>query len=98
MEIVFLWVPRSMGGHRAEPYIGMRPIIRWQQYIHEYLEGARDVECTHLKYNPESRQGKATLRLFSGVPEEWLQEGNLIELLDGYRVLAVGRITGKGSI
>jgi hypothetical protein len=95
IEIEYLWVPHALGGHRAEPYVGMRPTIRWQRYLHEHLERSRDVECTRITFDPGCQRGSATVRLISDdpVPPEWLREGNLIELLDGYKVIAVGRIT-----
>ena len=95
VEIEFLWIPRELGGHRSEPYLGMRPTVRWQRYLREYLERARDVECTSVAFDQATNRGSATLRLISEdpVPTEWLREGSLIELLDGYRVIAVGRVT-----
>ncbi|MBK8012137.1 MAG: hypothetical protein IPK13_12375 [Deltaproteobacteria bacterium] len=98
LHIDYLWVPHALGGHRAEPYAGMRSTIRWQRYLQEHLERARDVECTRISFDPGSLRGSATVRLISDapVPPQWLQEGNLIELLDGYKVIAVGRIVSTG--
>lgn len=97
MQIEFQWIPREFGGHRSEPYVGMRPALRWQQYLREYLERARDAECTSVAFDPSTNRGIATLRLISDdpVPPEWLREGTLVELLDGYRVIAVGRIKSR---
>jgi hypothetical protein len=52
------------------------------------------MECTSVTFDPKNQRGSATVRLIADdpVPPEWLREGNLIELLDGYRVIAVGRI------
>lgn len=99
LEIEFLWIPRELGGHRSEPWLGMRPTVRWQRYLREHLERARDVECTRMAFNQASNRGSATLRLISDdpVPTEWLREDNLIELLDGYTVIAVGRIAAARS-
>ena len=95
LDIEYMWVPQALGGHRSAPYAGMRSTIRWQRYLREHLERSRDVECTHIAFDAGGMRGSATLRLISDdpVPTEWLQEDSLIELLDGYRVLAVGRIT-----
>jgi hypothetical protein len=95
LDIEYLWIPHALGGHRAAPYVGMRPTIRWQRYLQEHLERSRDVECTRITFDPASQRGSATVRLISDdpMPPEWLHEGNLIELLDGYKVIAVGRIT-----
>ena len=94
LDIVYLWVPRDLGGHRAEPYTGMRLTLRWQRYIEEFLHRARDVECSQLTFEPSSGRGAATLRFVSDdpVPEEWTRVGELIELLNGHRVLALGKI------
>lgn len=93
LDIDCLWVPHDLGGHRTEPYVGMRPRIRWQRYLREDLERSRDVECIKLVYDATTRRAVATFRLVSDdAPSEWLQAGNLIELLDGYKVIAIGRI------
>jgi len=94
LEINFLWVPHDLGGHRAEPYGGMRPTIRWQRHLQEHLSCARDVECTWVRFDPTCLRGTARFRLISDalIPPEWLRKDNLIELLDGYTVIAVGRV------
>jgi hypothetical protein len=75
--------------------MGFRSTIRWQQYLQEHLERSRDVESLKVTFDPGSLRGTATLRLISDepLPTEWLREGSLIELPDGYKVIAVGRIT-----
>jgi hypothetical protein len=92
--IDFLWVPESLGGHRSEPYTGMRLTIRWQRLLEAFLQRSRDVKCVLLGFNPKKAQWKATCSLVSNdpVPIDWLRDGVLVELLSGYRVLAVGRI------
>ena len=99
LTIDFLWVPASLGGHRAEPYSGMRLTLRWQRHIAAFLHRARDVECRTLSFDPGKAQWKATCSLVSNdpVPADWLREDELIELLSGYRVLAVGRISAVYS-
>lgn len=91
----FIWIPGSLGGHSAEPYEGMRTTIRWQKYLNEFLQCARDVQWETIDFDPATSQGQATCRLTSDapLPNEWLKDGELIELLSGFRVLAVGRIT-----
>lgn len=75
----------------------MRATIRWQKYVSEYLVRARDVECTAFEHEAERGRGAASLRLVPGdsVPTEWPEHGSLIELLQGYRVVAVGRVVVK---
>jgi hypothetical protein len=96
IAIEFIWIPHELGGHRAAPWQGMRPTIRWQRYLREHLDLARDVECTSVSFDQTSSRGSAAFRFNANelVPREWLSEGSLIELLDGYRVIAVGRIVG----
>lgn len=94
LEIDFFWVPASVGGHRSGPYLGMRLTIRWQRYIEAFLLRSRDVECVSLSFDPEQRRGNGTFVFLSNdaLPSGWLQQGELIELLSGYKVLAVGKI------
>jgi hypothetical protein len=94
LDVDYVWVPHAVGGHRSEPYQGMRAAIRWQQYIREHLDRLRDVEAVEVSYDPGTLRGPASLRLTSDdpVPADWLHEGSLVELLDGYKVIAVGRI------
>ncbi len=95
LNVMYLWIPRDLGGHRGVPYLGMRPQIRWQAHIREHLERSRDVECVALTFDASTMRGVATLRLVSADPPpgEWLVDGTLVELLDGYRVIAVGRVS-----
>lgn len=94
LVIEFLWVPSNLGGHHAEPYVDMRLQIRWQAHIEESFRRARDVMCNQLRFDAKSGCGMATFFFVAKdpVPSEWLKPGELIELLNGFRVLAVGRI------
>lgn len=96
-----LWIPEKLGGHSGKPYSGMRLSIRWQRFLEAYLQCARDVECRVLAYDSSTSMGKVACSLSSGepVPAEWLQDGQLIELLNGFRVLAVGKVNaGSGDV
>ena len=90
----FLWIPPDLGGHSTGPYSGMRLSIRWQRHLKEYLDGARDVQCSVLHFDLQTLKGKApcTFSSTAAVPLEWLQDGELVELLNGFRALAVGKI------
>lgn len=72
----------------------MRTQIRWQRHLTEFLQGARDVESELLAFDPLTSKGKAVCTFASpdAIPAEWREEGELIELLNGFRVLAVGKI------
>lgn len=91
----FIWIPVELGGHSAEPFSGMRLSIRWQRFLDAYLQCARDVECRVLAYDSITSRGKVACSLSSEapVPTEWLQDGQLVELLNGFRVLAVGKVS-----
>lgn len=92
--IDFLWIPPDLGGHTGPPYSGMRLEIRWQRYLAAFLSGAWDVECLILTFDATSSRGRAQC-MFSprwDIPAEWLEPDQLIELLNGPNVLAVGRI------
>lgn len=91
----FIWIPSFLGGHSSAPYEGMRTTIRWQKYLNEFLQCARDIQWEAINFDPGTSQGNATCKLTSGdpLPDEWLKGGELIELLSGFRVLAIGRIT-----
>lgn len=96
-----LWIPAELGGHGAGPYSGIRLSIRWQRFLDAYLQCARDVECRVLAYDASTSRGKVACSFSSGapVPPEWLQDGQLIELLNGFRVLAVGKVSsGAGGV
>jgi hypothetical protein len=49
-----------------------------------------------MGFDPLTSKGKArcTFASAEAVPSEWLQDGELVELLNGFRVLAVGKIAG----
>lgn len=95
LRFSFIWVPQSLGGHTVGPYEGMRTTIRWQKHLHEFLQCARDAQWEKIDFDPGSSQGEAICKLTSDepLPDEWLNTGELIEMLSGYRVLAVGKIT-----
>jgi hypothetical protein len=88
----FLWMPKELGGHTDGPWEGMRTNIRWQKHVEEYLTDTRGTSLSGIEYNPSTLQGTASATLIAQVPEAWLQEGELIELLGSYNVLAVGKI------
>lgn len=59
------------------------------------MELYRDVQVEELNVDPSTRQGVAVVRLtgVEPVPSEWLNEGELVELLEGFNVVAVARLT-----
>ena len=97
LKLDFIWIPTSLGGHSGEPYEGMRTTIRWQKHLDEFLECARDVQWEKITFDFRSSQGQAICKLSSAnsVPDDWLEDGELVEMLNGFRVLAIGRIVKK---
>ncbi len=97
LDIRFIWVPKALGGHSGPPWDGMRLTIRWQRHVDAYLQRSWDVAATNLAYDPGRGQGTGRFRFISSdtVPQEWIKDGELVELLGGFRVFAVGRITGS---
>jgi hypothetical protein len=55
----------------------------------------RDIQIEQLEMDPRTRQGIAVVRLTLTDPgsPDWLQEGELVEIIEGFKVVAVGRIT-----
>jgi hypothetical protein len=99
LQFNFIWVPSSLGGHDGIPFKGMRTTIRWQKHLIEFLECARDVQWEEISFDPLIYQGEATCHFISDepLPSDWLLDGELIEMLNGFRVLAIGRIVGKAD-
>ncbi len=95
LQFDYIWIPNSLGGHNAPPYEGMRTTIRWQKYLEQFMCSARDIQWETLTFNPQNLQGHATcfLTLDTQLPNYLFQDGELIELLNGSRVLAIGRLT-----
>ncbi len=94
LEAAVVWIKPEFGGRSIKPLIGLRPIIRFQKYISEWLSTAWDVEIIDLDIDNDDWSGKVKMK-FSGnatPKKEWLKKGELIELLDAYRVIAIGKI------
>ena len=93
--VAVTWIKAEFGGRSSQPSVGLRPIIRFQRYINEWLSNAWDVEIRELDIDKNTWLGTAKLQLSRNAPAnlEGLREGELIELLDAYRVIGVGKIT-----
>ncbi len=94
ITVAVTWIKAEFGGRSHLPFIGMRPIIRFQRYIDEWLSIASDVEIKELEIDETTWSGITKLQFSSRIPDNLngLKEGELIELLDAYRVIAVGKI------
>ena len=93
----FIWIPHELGGHNASPYKGMRTLIRWQKFLAEYLDNSRVIQWETLTFDPETLQGTAVGSFTPNEPppDDWLRDGELVEFIGSYNVLAVGRISSK---
>jgi hypothetical protein len=68
-------------------------MVRWQRHVGEWQESAWDGEICRLA-PPEADYQLVQLRFVekATIKPDWLAVGELIELLDGPRVIAVGVI------
>jgi hypothetical protein len=89
-----VWIKAEFGGRKSPPVVGLRPIIRFQRFLDDWLRCAWDVELTQIEFDEQYWSGVARFELSKNAPKnlQGLKEGELIELLDGYRVIGVGRI------
>jgi len=95
LRINCFWLPPSHGGRRFDPHPGLRLGIRWQRHVHEDQDIYRDVEFERLSVDPSTRQGVAVVRLMTEVPGDWLRHGELVEILEGFHVVAVGYVSDE---
>lgn len=88
------WLREESGGRKHIPVEGLRPMIRFQRHIAESLETSRDIEVCSLRFDEKTWEGEVDLARPRGSSplEEFIKEGELIELMDGVRVIAVGKI------
>ena len=90
----FVWIKSEYGGRSMEPVIGLKPTIRFQRYVEDWMKTSWDVEIIELDICTDNWSGSAKMK-FTRNPSpkmEWLKKGELLELLDAYRVVAVGKI------
>lgn len=98
MELIIVaaivWIKSEYGGRSMEPVIGLRPTIRFQRYINDWMKTAWDIEVIDIDINSETWSGSTKMKFTrnDSPKKEWLKVGELIELLDAYRVIAVGKI------
>jgi hypothetical protein len=98
MEIIIVaaivWIKTEYGGRSMEPVVGLRPTIRFQRYVEDWMKTAWDVEIIDLDINANTWSGTVKIKFTRNASpkKEWLKDGELIELLDAYRVIAVGKI------
>ena len=95
MHVYVEWIREECGG-RTEGLgrIGLKPMIRWQRYVREWMSLAWDVHVIAADVDPQTRCGMTELEVppYASLEDKFLVEGEEIELLDGSCVIAVGKI------
>lgn len=88
------WILRECGGVSYTPAVGLRPQIRWLRYIEASRTITRDANIVRIDPTSDGRRVIVEMELSSNVPMEdaWLVDGHEIELLEGHRVIGVGKI------
>lgn len=88
------WIKSDFGGRTKPPALGLKPTIRFQKYIEEWMSSAWDVEIVDLDIDLDTWTSTAKLELPKNAPLnlKGLEAGELFELLDAYRVIGVGKI------
>ena len=96
----FMWVPSEFGGNKGTPYPNMRTEIRWQHYFRDQEEATRDIQWIQFDYDEITRQGYAKCRFASDypLPEGRLKPDQIIVILSGPKILALGRIVEQRSL
>ena len=88
------WIPAECGGRTSPPNLGLRPTIRFQRNTETWLKIAWDVQITHLDISQKNGTVVVKLRFSEKASPDmtYVQSGELIELLEAYRVIGVGKI------
>ncbi|MBM7843550.1 hypothetical protein [Herpetosiphon giganteus] len=96
----FMWVPSEFGGNKGTPYPNMRTEIGWQRHLGELQEFTIDIQWVQFDYDETTRQGYAKCSFGSHhqLPEERLKPDQFIIILNGPRILAIGRIVEERSL
>ncbi len=94
MNIEFIMIPTHLGGRNYPFAENSFSHIRWQHYLYQDTHSVRSIRFIKLEYEPSTRLGYANciFPFDDPFPETWLKIGELIELLEGARVVAIGKI------
>jgi len=89
-----IWIPSECGGRSHPPVLGLRPTIRFQRNVEAWSKVAWDVEIIRIGASQVAGIGNVDLRFSKGASPDIkvVKPGELIELLDAYRVIGVGKI------
>jgi hypothetical protein len=88
------WIRPEFGGRQTLPMAGLRPAIRFQKEIKDWFIEALDVQIVDLAIDEKTWFSHVTISMRAGVSptHQHITDGALFELMDAYRVIAVGRI------
>lgn len=94
LSVDLCWIPAEFGGHTHPPVQGLRPTIRFQRNVAAWITLAWDVQMIRWEPTDSTWRGLAELAFSKDAnpDREYLQPGELIELLSAYRVIAVGKV------
>lgn len=93
------WIRPAFGGLARPPGIGLRPTIRFQRGVPDWLAGGRDVSLIQVTFDESDWTAIVAMRFSNesfaqeDTIRKYLELGELFELLSGARVLAVGKLT-----
>jgi hypothetical protein len=86
------WIPEECGGEGALP-VGLRSSVRWQRNVRNGQTAAWDATIVDVTPESDTRAHvQLTFMPHYSIDSDYLVEGELIELLEGYRVVGVGQI------
>jgi hypothetical protein len=94
---ILQWTKQEVGGRAHPPCAGLRPVIRFQKHIGTFVEGCWDVEILRVDVDQTTWIGETTMQYArtdwqGDLKAQFLKEDGYIELLDGFRVIALGRV------
>lgn len=92
LSALVAWIPSDCGGRPSPPVVGLRPTIRFQRDASAWGKTAWDV--TILRCGPGVGTANVDLAFSedAGPDMTYVKPGELIELLDAFRVIGVGKI------
>ena len=95
VEIRAIWLPAALGGHNTPPKDGFRCTLRNQRYAEDRGYEPRDVILKSVKLETENPIFFRASCVFisSSVTEKEILSDQFVELLGGWNVLAVGKIS-----
>ncbi len=86
----FFWLPAQFSGHNQPPFVSMQTQLRGDSIHIPMLT----IEWMQLEYNQITSEGYALSKFITDIPidKEQFKFGKLIKLIDGYTIIAVGKI------